>query len=51
MKMRDSCLRRGTAYLLLAVLMTLTCCSLALAEGEQVPIESVSPYRVVLTGP
>lgn len=51
MKMRDSCLRRGTAYLLLAVLMTLTCCSLALAEGEQVPMESVSPYRVVLTVP
>lgn len=51
MKMRDSCLRRGTAWLLLAVLMTLTCCSLALAEGEQVPMESVSPYRVVLTVP
>lgn len=51
MKMRESWLRRGTVWLLLAVLMTLTCCSLALAEGEQVPMESVSPYRVVLTVP
>lgn len=51
MKMRDSWLRRGTAWLLLAVLMMLTCCSLALAESEQVPMESASPYRVVLTVP
>lgn len=51
MKMRDSWLRRGTVWLLLAVLMMLTCRSLALAEGEQVPMESRSPYRVVLTVP
>lgn len=42
MKMRDSCLRRSTAGFLLATLMTLTCCSFALAEDE---LHIPNPYQ------
>lgn len=54
MKMRDSCLRRCTAWLLLAVMLAV-CSGHVFAEEQpttmEVPMESVSPYRVVLTVP